>query len=62
MLTSFVLSLWEGLEAALIIGVLLGTLWKLNRAEYQRLIWLGADLAILARTLQQEVIYAPGSC
>ena len=39
MLASFVLSLREGLEAALIIGVLLGTLRKLNRAEYQRLIW-----------------------
>ena len=47
MFASFVLALREGLEAALIIGLLLGTLKKLGHTEYQRLIWLGAGLAII---------------
>jgi len=48
MLASFVLALREGLEAALIIGVLLGTLKKLDREGYQKAIWYGAGLAVLA--------------
>jgi len=47
MFASFVLALREGLEAALLIGLLLGTLKKLGRTEYQRLIWFGAGLAII---------------
>ena len=47
MFASFVLALREGLEAALIIGLLLGTLKKLGHTEYQRLIWFGAGLAII---------------
>jgi high-affinity Fe2+/Pb2+ permease len=33
MLASFLLSLREGIEAALIIGIVLGALRKLNRSE-----------------------------
>ena len=47
MLASFFLALREGLEAALIIGVLLGTLNKLAQAEYKKTVWLGAGLAIV---------------
>jgi high-affinity iron transporter len=47
MFASFVLALREGLEAALLIGLLLGTLKKLGHTEYQRMIWFGAGLAII---------------
>lgn len=47
MLASFLLALREGLEAALIIGVLLGTLNKLAQPEYKKMVWLGAGLAIV---------------
>lgn len=45
MLASFLLSLREGLEAALIIGIVLGVLLKLNRTEYNKTVWLGAGIA-----------------
>ena len=46
MIASYILSLREGLEAALIVGVLLGTLKKLDRTEYQFSIWFGTGLAV----------------
>ncbi len=51
MLASFVLSLREGLEAALIISVLLGSLKKLGQVEGQRPIWVGAGLAVVVSAL-----------
>lgn len=51
MLASFVLSLREGLEAALIIGVLLGSLKKLGQVEGQRTIWIGAGVAVILSAL-----------
>ena len=51
MLASFLLALREGLEAALIIGVLLGTLNKLGQSEYRKTIWFGAGLAIIISAL-----------
>jgi len=45
-IASYILSLREGLEAALIVGVLLGTLKKLDRTEYQFSIWFGTGLAV----------------
>ena len=51
MLASFFLALREGLEAALIIGVLLGTLNKLEQPEYKKTIWVGAGLAIIISAL-----------
>ncbi|MCJ7716899.1 MAG: FTR1 family protein, partial [Anaerolineales bacterium] len=47
MVASFLLSLREGLEAALIIGILLGTITKLDRKNYQSTIWFGAGLAVV---------------
>jgi len=47
MLASFLLTLREGLEAALIIGVLLGTLNKLAQPEYRKTVWFGAGLATI---------------
>jgi len=48
MLASLLLALREGLEAALIIGVLLGTLNKLGKQEFRKAVWFGTVLAILA--------------
>jgi high-affinity iron transporter len=46
MLASFLLSLREGLEAALIIGIVLGALFKLNRAHLNRMVWIGVGAAV----------------
>lgn len=55
MLPSYLLSLREGIEAALIIGILLGALRKMHRPEFIPLLWLGtisaAVVSILAAVL-----------
>ncbi len=48
MLASFFLTLREGLEAALILGVLLGALKKMDRQHLRNPIWFGAGTAIAA--------------
>ncbi len=47
MLASFLLSLREGLEAALIIGIVLGVLLKIKRSDLNGVIWRGVGLAVL---------------
>jgi high-affinity iron transporter len=47
MFAGFLLSFREGLEAALIVGVLLSALQKLDRQSQQRTIWLGTVSAII---------------
>lgn len=61
MLASFVLSLREGLEAALIIGVLLGSLKRLGQVEGQRPIWIGAGLAVVVSVLTGVVLNLLGA-
>ncbi len=55
MLTSFVLTVREGVEAALIIGILLGALRKLNQPQLTRLVWYGVisagSVALLAAVI-----------
>jgi len=51
MLASFFLSFREGLEAALIIGVILGALQKTNRNEYKSIIWIGSGIAFVMSIL-----------
>jgi len=46
MLPSFILSLREGIEAALIIGIILGVLNKLNQQELKASLWRGVLLAV----------------
>jgi high-affinity iron transporter len=49
MLPSYLLSLREGIEAALIIGILLGALRQTHRLEFVPALWLGAlSAAILS--------------
>ncbi len=47
MLASFLLSLREGLEAALIIGIVLGVLLKIKRTDLNNVVWRGVGLAVL---------------
>jgi high-affinity iron transporter len=47
MLASFLLSLREGLEAALIIGIVLGTLRKLHRNDLMSTVWAGVISAAI---------------
>jgi len=47
MLPSFLLSLREGLEAALIIGIVLGALKKIQRTQFNKNVWFGAGSAVL---------------
>jgi high-affinity iron transporter len=51
MLASFLLSLREGIEAALIIGIVLGALRKLNRSEMAPAVWSGTLSAVLVSLL-----------
>lgn len=51
MLSSFLLSLREGLEAALIIGIVLGALQKMNRSHLGPIVWSGAISASLLSLL-----------
>jgi len=47
MLASFLLSLREGLEAALIIGIVLGVLFKLKQTDLNKTVWAGAGVAVV---------------
>lgn len=46
-MAAFLLSLREGLEAALIVGILLGALRRLGRGELGRFVWSGVTAAAL---------------
>jgi high-affinity iron transporter len=61
MLPSFLLSLREGLEAALIIGIVLGALRKMNRPGLSRLVWTGAASAGLLSVASALVLFRLGA-
>ncbi len=56
MLTSFVLTLREGVEAALIVGILLGALRKLKQTQLNRLVWYGVISAGLVALLAAVIL------
>ncbi len=56
MLTSFILTLREGVEAALIIGILLGALRKMKQPQLGRSVWYGVISAGLAALLAAIVL------
>jgi high-affinity iron transporter len=60
MLASFLLSLREGLEAALIIGIVLGVLRKLHRHELTSTVWAGVISAILVSIAVGVGLFAIG--
>ncbi len=47
MFPSFLLSLREGLEAALIIGIIIGALNKLHQEELKPVVWRGVAIAVV---------------
>ncbi|MBM4401456.1 MAG: hypothetical protein FJ045_05860, partial [Crenarchaeota archaeon] len=48
MFAQFILTLREGLEAALIIAIVAAYLKKINRNDVNKYLWLGSGLAVLA--------------
>ncbi|MFW6115880.1 MAG: FTR1 family iron permease [Chloroflexota bacterium] len=46
MFASFLITLREGLEAALIVGIVLGVLRKMGRADHSRAVWTGVVAAV----------------
>lgn len=51
MLPSYLLSLREGLEAALIIGIVIGALHKIQRPDLKPILWLGVISAVVMSTI-----------
>lgn len=58
MLGSFVITLREGIEAALIIGILLAYLAKTGQTRRAHGVWVGAGLAVLVSLAAGALIYA----
>jgi high-affinity iron transporter len=61
MLPSFLLALREGVEAALVIGILLGALRKLQRSELSAAVWWGLICALLASALAAAALTLVGA-
>ncbi len=61
MLASFLLSLREGLEAALIIGIVLGALRKLDRQDLTSTVWWGVSSASALSLLAALALYSVGA-
>lgn len=57
-IAAFVLFLREGLEASLVVSILLAALRQLGQARQARAVWLGAGLAAIASLVVGAVIYA----
>lgn len=60
MLPTYLLSLREGLEAALIIGILLGALSKIRRTDLSPTVWLGTLSAISVSILTAVLLTSFG--
>ncbi|MCX7670518.1 MAG: FTR1 family protein, partial [Anaerolineae bacterium] len=59
-MTAFVISLREGLEAALIVGILLGALRRLGRPRLSRAVWAGVGSAVSISALAAAGLVAAG--
>jgi len=59
-MTALVISLREGLEAALIVGILLGALKQLSRPELGRYIWTGVISAVVVSVIAAAGLVAAG--
>ncbi|WIG60225.1 MAG: hypothetical protein OJF49_002973 [Ktedonobacterales bacterium] len=58
MLPAFVLYLREGLEASLVVSMLLASLHQLGQTRQMRAVWTGVALAVLSALVGGIVIYA----
>ena len=61
MFPSFILSLREGLEAALLIGIVLGALRKTNHQQLRPMVWVGTISAILVSLVAALVLNQLGA-
>jgi high-affinity iron transporter len=61
MLPGFLLSLREGFEAALILGIVLVALQKINRRKMSSIVWSGAIVAALVSVLAAILLYSLGT-
>lgn len=61
MFPSFLLSLREGLEAALIIGIVLGALRKIEKTQFNKAVWIGVGSAVLLSLAAALVLNAVGA-
>ena len=59
-MTALVISLREGLEAALIVGILLGALKQVGRPELGRSIWYGVISAVVVSVIAAAGLVAAG--
>lgn len=60
MLPAFLLALREGLEAALIVGIVLGVLRKLGHNRQQGSVWQGVVAAVAVSLVAALLLYAVG--
>jgi len=60
MVAALLITLREGLEAALIVGIVLGVLRKLGHADRGRLVWIGVAAAVGASILAALALNAVG--
>ena len=58
MFTSFLLAVREGLEAALIIGIVLGVLNKIQKTQFTKYVWIGAGSAAVLSLVVALIINA----
>lgn len=61
MLSGFVLSLREGLEAALILGIVLGALQKVRQLKFSAMVWSGALSAIVISLVAALILHGLGA-
>ncbi len=61
MLAGFLLALREGIEAALIIGITLGMLKKMNRLDGAPRVWLGVIAAVLVSLIVAIILNVLGT-
>ncbi len=61
MLPSFLIMLREGIEAALIVGIIAGYLARTNRSEWLPAIWVGALLAVALSLFVGAAVIAIGA-
>jgi high-affinity iron transporter len=60
MVPAALLAFREGLEAALILGIVLGVLRRVGSGAQERMVWLGAGMAVLASLAAGLGLYALG--
>jgi len=61
MLPSFLLSLREGLEAALIIGIVVGALYKIGRPDLKPVVWAGTASAAVLSVIVAVLLVSMGT-